>query len=248
MLAFDWKEKTALITGASRGIGLEIAKQFCGNGAKVAFVASKKENAEHALKNIPSYEGLARPYGCNMRNKEGLAVLCQEVEKDLGKIDFFVHSAGVTQDNLLVRMTDEEWENVLQTNLSSTFYLARSLAKSMMKQRFGRIVLISSIVGFTGNPGQVNYATTKAGLVGFCKSLSQELASRNVLINLVAPGFIATDMTNKLNEEQKQSLLEKIPMKRMGSATEVAAGVMFLCSPHANYITGTTLHINGGMY
>ena len=240
---FDFTGKSVFITGASRGIGLESAKLFAGFGAKVFLVASSQENAAKAAAGV---KGEVVPVGLDLRDSKAIEAFAGFFEQE--KVDVFVHSAGITKDTLLLRMGEQDWLDVMQVNLHAAFLLTKLITKAMMKHRAGKIVLISSVVGHTGNAGQANYAATKAGLIGFAKSAAQEFASRNIQINVLSPGFIETDMTKDLKQEQKDSLLGKIPMKRMGTPVEIAEGVVFLSSSYASYITGAVLHVNGGLY
>jgi len=242
---FDLTGKTALVTGASGGIGSAIAKALVGQGAKVALSGTREE----ALKAVASEIGgdtVILP--CNLSDAAAVdALVPQAVEALGGKLDILVNNAGVTRDNLAMRMKDEEWDQVIRVNLEAAFRLIRAAAKPMMKARFGRVISITSVVGTTGNPGQANYAASKAGLVGMSKALAQELASRNITVNCVAPGFIASAMTEGLPEAQKDALLGKIPAGKLGEGGDVAAAVVYLASAEAGYVTGQTLHVNGGM-
>ncbi len=241
---FDLTGKTALVTGASGGIGGAIARALHAQGATVTLSGTRVE----ALEAIKGELG-ARAYvvAAKMDDAADIDRLAKEAEAAMGKIDILVNNAGITRDNISMRMKDEEWEKVLQVNLGGTFRLTRAVMRGMMRRRFGRIISITSVVGVTGNPGQANYAAAKAGLIGMSKSLAQELASRAVTVNCLAPGFIATPMTDVLNEEQKKAILARVPAERLGTPAEIAAGVVYLASDEAAYITGQTLHINGGM-
>ncbi len=240
--------QTALVTGASRGIGQAIALELGNQGATVIGTATTEKGAQA----ISAYLEAAGIKGGGMTlNVNDAAQTDQtmgELRKQFGEVSILVNNAGITKDNLLARMTDEEWDNVLTTNLKSVFRLSRAVLRGMMKARGGRIINISSVIGSGGNPGQSNYAASKAGIAGFSKSLAKEIGSRNITVNCVAPGFIDTDMTLALPEEQRAKLLEGVPLKRFGQPVEVAAAVSFLAGPSAAYITGTTLHVNGGMY
>jgi 3-oxoacyl-[acyl-carrier protein] reductase len=242
---FDLTGMTALVTGASGGIGSAIAKALVGQGAKVALSGTREE----ALKAVAAEIGgdtVILP--CNLSDAAAVdALVPQAVEALGGKLDILVNNAGVTRDNLAMRMKDEEWDQVIRVNLEAAFRLIRAAAKPMMKARFGRVISITSVVGATGNPGQANYAASKAGLVGMSKALAQELASRNITVNCVAPGFIASAMTDGLPEAQKEALMTKIPAGKLGEGLDVAAAVTYLASREANYVTGQTLHVNGGM-
>ena len=242
---FDLTGMTALVTGASGGIGSAIAKALVGQGAKVALSGTREEALKAVAAEIGG-ETVILP--CNLSDSAAVdALVPQAVEALGGKLDILVNNAGVTRDNLAMRMKDEEWDQVIRVNLEAAFRLIRAAAKPMMKARFGRVISITSVVGATGNPGQVNYAASKAGLVGMSKALAQELASRNITVNCVAPGFIASAMTDGLPEAQKEALMTKIPAAKLGEGLDVAAAVTYLASREANYVTGQTLHVNGGM-
>ena len=234
----------ALVTGASGGIGGAIARQLAREGVRVA-VSGTRTGKLDALVDEIGNESVA--IGCDLQDRESLANLPNRAGELLGSVDILVSNAGVTRDSLLLRMSDEAWQQVLDINLSAAMILSRGVLRGMMKARWGRIVYVSSVVGHTGNPGQVNYASSKAGLTGMAKSLAAEVANRGVTVNLVAPGFIETEMTSGLREEQRKALLSRIPVGRMGSADEIAAAVCFLASRDSNYVTGQTLHVNGGM-
>ena len=242
---FDLTGMTALVTGASGGIGSAIAKALVGQGAKVALSGTREEALRAVAADIGG-ETVILP--CNLSDSAAVdALVPQAVEALGGKLDILVNNAGVTRDNLAMRMKDEEWDQVIRVNLEAAFRLIRAAAKPMMKARFGRVISITSVVGATGNPGQANYAASKAGLVGMSKALAQELASRNITVNCVAPGFIASAMTDGLPEAQKEALMTKIPAAKLGEGLDVAAAVTYLASREANYVTGQTLHVNGGM-
>jgi 3-oxoacyl-[acyl-carrier protein] reductase len=241
---FDLTGKTALVTGASGGIGNAIAKALHAQGAGVVLSGTRGDALE-ALKN--ELGSRAHVATCNLADTASVESLPKVAEQLAGPIDILVNNAGVTRDNLFMRMKDEEWDQVIAVDLSAAFRLSRAVLRGMMKKRWGRIISITSVVGTTGNPGQGNYAAAKAGLIGMSKSLAAEVASRNITVNCVAPGFIATAMTDVLAEAQKTQLLTRIPAGRMGDAGEIAAGVVYLASEEASYITGQTLHINGGM-
>ncbi|CAO3446013.1 3-oxoacyl-[acyl-carrier-protein] reductase [Azospirillum sp.] len=241
---FDLTGKSALVTGASGGIGASIARALHAQGAVVALSGTR----------VAPLEALAAELGerafvvpGNLSEAAATEQLFKDAEAALGKIDILVNNAGLTRDQIAMRMKDEDWQSVIDVNLTAAFRLSRAAMRGMMKRRWGRIVNITSVVGVTGNPGQANYAASKAGLIGMSKSLAAELASRNITVNCVAPGFIATAMTDALNDEQKQKLLPAIPAGRMGQPEEIAAGVVYLASEEAAYVTGQTLHINGGM-
>jgi 3-oxoacyl-[acyl-carrier protein] reductase len=236
--------KTALITGATGGIGGAIAKQFYNAGATVMLTGTRAE----VLQNLATALGeRAHVLPANLSDGAAIDALVGDTEKQLGKIDILVANAGVTRDGLLMRMKDEDWQSVIDINLTGTFKLVRAALRGMMKNRAGRIISIGSVVGTTGNPGQANYCAAKAGLIGFSKSLAQEVASRNITVNVIAPGFIATPMTDVLTPEQKEKINARIPLGRMGSPDDIAAAALYLASDAAGYVTGQTLHINGGM-
>ena len=241
---FDLSGKSALITGASGGIGAEIARVLHRAGANVALSGTRVEPLEDLASELGA-RSFVLP--CNLGDAEAVEALPKAAVAAMGSVDILVNNAGVTKDNLFMRMSDDEWQTVLDINLTSTFRLCRGVLRGMMKARWGRIVNISSIVGATGNPGQGNYAASKAGMVGMSKSLAAEVASRNITVNCVAPGFISTAMTDKLNDEQKARILTQVPAGRMGEPVEIAAAVLYLSSAEAGYVTGATLHINGGM-
>ena len=241
---FDLSGMTALVTGASGGIGSAIAKALVAQGARVALSGTREE----ALKAVAAeIGGDAVILPCNLGDPQAVDGLIPRAVEALGKIDILVNNAGVTRDNLVMRMKDEEWDQVISVNLEAAFRLIRAATKPMMKARFGRVITITSIVGTTGNPGQANYAASKAGLVGMSKALAQELASRNITVNCVAPGFISSAMTEVLPDAQKEALLTKIPAGKLGEGSDIAAAVVYLASPEASYVTGQTLHVNGGM-
>ncbi len=240
--------KVALITGASRGIGRAIALRLAGEGAKVAInFAGSTEKAEAVKKEIEASGGEAILVQANVSDADAVNEMIQKVTDAFGRIDILVNNAGITRDGLLMRMKDEDFEAVLDTNLKGVFYCTKAVAKLMMKQRSGRIVNMASVVGLIGNAGQTNYAAAKAGVIGFSKSAAKELASRGVTVNMVAPGFIETDMTAGLADKVKEATLEGIPMKKMGSPENVADAVAFLVSDHAAYITGQVINVDGGM-
>jgi len=236
----------ALVTGASRGIGRAIAERLAAEGARVVGTATTAAGAEAIQAALAAQGGLGR--ALDVRESAACDALVEDIGKTLGPVSILVNNAGVTRDTLLLRMKDEDFAQVVDTDLTSVFRLSRAVLRGMMKARYGRIINIGSVVGASGNAGQANYAAAKAALVGFTKSLAQEVGSRNITVNCVAPGFIDTDMTRALAEAQREKLLERIPLGRLGSAEEVAHAVAFLASREAGYITGATLHVNGGMY
>ena len=241
---FDLTGKCALITGASGGIGGAIAHALHGAGATVALSGTRLEPLEALAAELGSR---AHVLPCNLSDAEAVEALPKQAVEAMGAVDILVNNAGITRDQLFMRMSDDEWQSVLDVNLTSTMRLCRGVMRPMMKARWGRIINISSIVGATGNPGQANYAASKAGMVGMTKSIAYEVASRGITVNAVAPGFIATAMTDKLTDEQKAAINVKIPAARMGTPQEIAAAVLYLASPEAGYVTGTTLHVTGGM-
>ena len=241
---FDLTGKCALVTGASGGIGGAIAKALHGAGASVALSGTREE----PLKALAAELGdRAHVLPCNLSDAEAVDALPKQAIEAMGALDILVNNAGITRDQLFMRMSDDEWQSVLDVNLTSTMRLCRGVMRPMMKARWGRIINISSIVGATGNPGQANYAASKAGMVGMTKSIAYEVASRGITANAIAPGFIATAMTDKLTEEQKEKINVQIPAARMGQPEEIAAAVLYLASAEAAYVTGATLHVNGGM-
>ena len=242
---FDLNGKTALITGASGGIGGAIAKALVLAGAKVALSGTRVEALEKVAAEL---DGKAVIVPANLSDRASVEALAKAAEEKLGApVDILINNAGLTKDQLAMRMKDEDWQSVLDVNLTAAFVLTRSLLRNMMKNRWGRIISITSVVGVTGNPGQANYAASKAGLIGMSKSLAQEVASRNITVNCVAPGFIATAMTDALNDDQKAAINTRIPAGKMGSSEDIAAAVLYLASSEAGYVTGQTLHVNGGM-
>ena len=241
---FDYTGKIALVTGSSGEIGKAIAIELANRGAKVAISGTRKEALELIKESKPES---FLPVVCDLEKNQELENLLPEVENNLGPVDIVVNNAGINEDQLAVRMTDEMWEKVMRINLFSAFKISKLAVKSMMKRRYGRIIQISSVVGYTGNPGQTNYAASKAGLSGFSKALALEVASRNITVNCIAPGFIQTSMTNKLTESQKDTLLKKIPSGKLGLPIDVASACVFLASEEASYINGTTIHVNGGL-
>ncbi|MCO6381870.1 3-oxoacyl-[acyl-carrier-protein] reductase [Oceanicola sp. 502str15] len=241
---FDLTGKCALVTGASGGIGGEIARALHGAGATVGLSGTREEPLKALAGELGEW---AHVLPCNLGDAEAVNALPKQAIEAMGALDILVNNAGVTRDNLFMRMSEEEWAQVIEVNLTAAFRLCKGVLRGMMKARWGRIINVSSVVGATGNPGQGNYAASKAGLVGMSKSLAYEVASRNITVNCIAPGFITTAMTDKLNEEQKGAILGQIPSGRMGEAAEIAAAALYLASDEAGYTTGTTLHVNGGM-
>jgi len=241
---FDLTGKTALVTGATGGLGAAIASALHRQGASVALSGTRASVLEELAGSLGS-RAVVLP--CNLGVMEEVEALVPAAEAALGKLDVLVNNAGVTRDNLFLRMKDEEWDAVIAVNLTAGFRLARAALKGMMRRRFGRIIGITSVVGVTGNPGQVNYAAAKAGMIGMSKALAQEVASRNITVNCVAPGMIETQMTDVLNEDQKSRIMTGIPAGRLGQSAEVAAAVVYLASSEAAYVTGQTIHVNGGM-
>ena len=241
---FDLTGKTALVTGASGGIGGAIAQALHAAGAAVALSGTRTAPLEALAADLGSR---AHVLTCDLSDPASVEALPKAAAAAMGSVDILVNNAGITRDNLFMRMSDEEWQSVIDVNLTSTFRLCRGVLRGMMKARWGRIVNVSSVVGATGNPGQGNYAASKAGMVGMSKSLAAEVASRNITVNCVAPGFITTAMTDKLTEDQKSRILTSVPAGRMGEASEIAAAVLYLASPEAGYVTGAVLHVNGGL-
>ncbi len=241
---FDLTGKRALVTGATGGLGGEIARALHAQGAHVALSGTRTENLTSLAQDLGE-RAVVCP--CDLAKPEGAETLIKDAETALGGLDILVANAGITRDMLVMRMKEEDWDHVMELNLKSVFKLAKASLRGMMKQRWGRIITITSVVGVTGNAGQANYAASKAGLIGFSKSLAFETASRGLTVNCLAPGFITSPMTDVLTEEQKQAILTKIPMNKMGHAKDIAAGVIWLASEEASYVTGQTLHINGGM-
>jgi 3-oxoacyl-[acyl-carrier protein] reductase len=240
--------RIALVTGASRGIGRACALELVKAGNKVALAARQVEKLEEVAAEIRGAGGEAFVVSLDLASHDSIKEGFSRVAREFGRVDILINNAGVTKDNLALRMKPDDWNMVLQTNLSGAFFCIQQVISPMMRERWGRIVNISSVVGQAGNPGQANYVASKAGLLGLTKSLAQELASRNITVNAVSPGFIETDMTNVLKEEQKTRITQNIPMGRIGSPAEVAAAVRFLASEEASYITGNVIDVNGGMY
>ncbi|UDG80808.1 3-oxoacyl-[acyl-carrier-protein] reductase FabG [Candidatus Hartigia pinicola] len=241
----SFEGKIALVTGASRGIGKAIALTFAERGAIVIGTATRAIGAEI----ISSYlDRKVKGFELNVRNSELVDETINNIHQQFGSIDILVNNVGIARDNFLMRMKEDEWQEIIDTNLSSVYRLSKSVLRAMVKKRCGRIISIASVVGVMGNAGQTNYAAAKAGLIGFSKSLAREVASRGITVNVVAPGFIETDMTKALTDEQRAGILSQVPADRFGNAQEIASAVAFLASSEAGYITGETLHINGGMY
>jgi 3-oxoacyl-[acyl-carrier protein] reductase len=243
------ENQVALVTGASRGIGKAIAQELARHGARVIGTATSESGAA-AISGYLSEIGASAGKGAvlNVNDAESCTALIDEIQKEFGSLSILVNNAGITQDQLAMRMKDEEWDAVISTNLTAVGRLARGVLRGMMKARHGRIINITSVVGSSGNAGQMNYAAAKAGVAGMSRALAREIGSRNITVNCIAPGFIDTDMTKALSEQQTAGLLQQIPLGRFGMPEDVAAAVLFLASPQAGYITGTTLHVNGGMY
>jgi 3-oxoacyl-[acyl-carrier protein] reductase len=241
---FDLTGKTALVTGATGGLGNEIARALHRQGATVAISGTRREVLDQLAAELKE-----RVYvlPCDLSDKDDVETLVPRAEEAMGQLDILVANAGITKDNLFVQLRDEDWDAVININLTSTFRLARAAMKHMMRRRTGRIIGITSVVGVTGNPGQGNYTAAKAGMIGMIKSIAQEYARRGVTANCIAPGFIATPMTDKLNEKQREAILTRVPANRLGTPADVAAAVVYLASEEAAYVTGQTLHINGGM-
>ena len=240
--------KVALVTGASRGIGQAIALELGRHGAVVAGTSTTQEGADRIGQKLAAAGIKGAGMALNVTDAARTEAVVAEVQKQFGDIAILVNNAGVTRDNLLVRMKDEEWDDVMATDLKSVYRLSKLVLRSMMKARYGRIINITSVVGVTGNAGQTNYAAAKAGMIGFSKSLAREVGSRNITVNCIAPGFIETDMTGGLNEQQRGALVQQIPLGRLGKPEDVAAAAVFLASAGADYMTGCTLHVNGGMH
>jgi 3-oxoacyl-[acyl-carrier protein] reductase len=241
---FELTGKTALVTGASGGIGGGIARALHKQGATVAISGTRKDALDKLASELGSR---VHVFQCDLSKKDEVEALVPNAEKAMEKLDILVCNAGITKDNLFVSLKDEDWDNVININLTATFRLARKAVTSMMRRRFGRIIGISSVVGVTGNPGQGNYVAAKAGMIGMMKSIAAEYARRGVTANSVAPGFIGTAMTDKLNEKQREAILTRVPANRLGTPDDIAAAVVYLASDEAGYVTGTTIHVNGGM-
>lgn len=241
---FDLSGKTALVTGASGGIGRSIAAALSAQGARVALSGTRENVLQEVADSLPVETHIAT---CNLSDAESVGQLIPKVEEEFGPLDVFVSNAGLTRDQLVMRMKEDDWDTILNVNLKAYFMLSKACLRGMMKRRSGRIIGITSIVGVTGNPGQTNYAASKAGMIGFTKSLAQEVASRGITANCVAPGFIESPMTDELNDSQKAAIMGSIPSGRLGSGDDIAAACVYLASNEAGYVTGQTLHVNGGM-
>ena len=241
---FDLKNKKALVTGASGGIGKEIAKVLNSHGAEVCLSGRNSDELE-ILKN--SLKGENHLVKADLLNSKDIPMLIEETEEKMGQIDILVNNAGITKDNIFLRMSDKEWDDVMALNLTSVFKISKLAVKGMIKRRYGRIINITSVVAFTGSPGQANYSASKAGVIGMSKSLSQEVASRQITVNCIAPGYIETNMTKDLDEKRKNLILDAIPSKRLGLPSDLSSAVIFLASEESGYLTGQTIHVNGGL-
>jgi 3-oxoacyl-[acyl-carrier protein] reductase len=241
---FDLTGKTALVTGSTGGIGGAIARAFHQQGATVAISGTRRDVLDALAGELADR---VHVLPCNLADKEEIEALVPKSEEAMGKLDILVANAGITKDNLLVQLRDEDWDQVVAVNLTATFRLARAAVRGMMRRRFGRIIGVTSVVGVTGNPGQANYTATKAGLIGMIKSIAGEYARRGITANAIAPGFIATAMTERLNDKQREAILARVPAGRLGGGADVASAAVFLASDEAAYVTGQTLHVNGGM-
>jgi len=241
-------EKLVLVTGASRGIGRAIALTLGSAGATVIGTATSDEGATNISKVFTENHILGKGMKLNVTDNEQITALLKSITEDYGSVDILINNAGITRDNILVRMKEEEWDDIINTNLSSVYKMSKSVLRGMIKKRSGRIISITSVVGAMGNAGQSNYAASKAGIIGFTKSLAREVGARGITVNAIAPGFIETDMTDALSEDQKESLASQIPLARLGTVEEIAQSVLFLADESGSYITAQTLHINGGMY
>ena len=241
-------EKIVLVTGASRGIGKAIALTLGSSGATVIGTATSKAGADNISKMLVDNQISGKGIVLDVKDNDQIASLGEDIKKDFGSIDILVNNAGITRDNILLRMKEDEWEDIINTNLSSIYKMSKLVLRGMIKKRSGRIISITSVVGSMGNAGQSNYAAAKAGMIGFTKSLAREVGVRGITVNAIAPGFIQTDMTDSLPDDQKEALASQIPMGRLGTADEIAQAVLFLAGDGSSYITGQTLHVNGGMY
>ena len=244
----QFENKTALVTGAGRGIGKAVALDLARAGADIVFTNRSKELADTTKREIEALGRKCLAVQADVSEPEQVNAMVAQALETFPSIDVLVNNAGITRDQLLMRMTPEDWRQVMRVNLDGMFYVTRAVIKTMVRQRWGRIVNITSVVGFTGNPGQVNYSSSKSAAIGFTKSIARELGSRNITCNAIAPGFIATDMTGELNEAQQKAILQQIPLGRIGSTADIANAVRFIASDEASYITGTVIHVNGGMY
>lgn len=242
----NMKEQVVLVTGASRGIGRAILNAFAASGATVIGTATSESGAEKITGHINENGWQGKGFALRVNDMEGIEITVKAIREAFGPVSILINNAGITDDNLLMRMKPEQWDDVVDTNLSSVYRLSKAVMRDMMKARFGRIINITSVVGVMGNAGQANYAATKAGVIGFSKSLAREVGSRGITVNSIAPGFIATDMTEQLPEAQKQLLIEQVPLAKLGQPDDIAEAALFLAK--AGYITGETLHVNGGMY
>ena len=240
--------KIVLVTGATRGIGKAIALTLGSSGATVIGTATSKAGADNISKMLVDNQILGKGIVLDVKNNDQIASLGESIKKDFGSIDILVNNAGITRDNILLRMKEDEWEDIINTNLSSVYKMSKSVLRGMIKKRSGRIISITSVVGAMGNAGQSNYAAAKAGMIGFTKSLAREVGVRGITVDAIAPGFIETDMTDSLPDDQKEALASQIPMGRLGTTDEIAQAVLFLAGNGGSYITGQTLHVNGGMY
>jgi 3-oxoacyl-[acyl-carrier protein] reductase len=241
---FDLTNRVALVTGASGGLGSAIARALYAQGAKVVLSGTRREALDTLAAELKER---AHVLPCNLADRAEVEALVPKAEEAMGKLDILVANAGVTRDNLFVQLKDEDWDQVLAVNLTATFCLARAAVRGMMRRRFGRVIGISSVVGVTGNPGQTNYTASKAGMIGMMKSIAAEYAKRNVTANCIAPGFITSAMTDKLNDKQKEAILTRVPAGKLGTGADVAAAAVYLASDEAAYVTGQTIHVNGGM-
>ena len=241
-------EKIVLVTGASRGIGKAIALTLGSSGATVIGTATSKAGADNISKMLVDNQISGKGIVLDVKDNDQISSLGEDIKKDFESIDILVNNAGITRDNILLRMKEDEWEDIINTNLSSVYKMSKSVLRGMIKKRSGRIISITSVVGSMGNAGQSNYAAAKAGMIGFTKSLAREVGVRGITVNAIAPGFIQTDMTDSLPDDQKEALASQIPMGRLGTADEIAQAVLFLAGDGGSYITGQTLHVNGGMY
>lgn len=244
----DLTGKIALVTGASRGIGAAIADTLARAGVTVIGTATSENGANKIGERLKAINESSRGAVLDVRDNDAVAALVKDITGNEGAVTLLVNNAGITRDNLLMRMSEDEWTDILNTNLSSIYRTSKACMRGMMKARSGRIINISSVIGSMGNAGQANYAAAKAGIVGFSKSLAREVGSRNITVNTIAPGFIQTDMTDELSEEQKTGMLAQVPLAKLGTVDDIAQTVLFLCSDGAGYITGETIHVNGGMY